>query len=122
MKICHVTLIVKDMDASLGFYTGMVGLPVRTRYEAGPDTAIVFLGDGETKLELICYKDRPAATIGNGISIGFEVGDLAEKLESIQAAGIAVMGGIIQPNPHVRFFYAADPDGYRVQFLENCNP
>lgn len=122
MKFCHVTLTVKDLDASLGFYTGIVGLAIDKRYQAGPDTAIAFLGAGETKVELICYKDRPAAMIGNGISMGFEVEGLAEKLESLQAAGIPIISGIIQPNPHVRFFYVADPDGYRVQFLENCNP
>ena len=119
MNFCHVTLTVKDLDASIRFYTEVAGLPVHRRYPAGPGTEIAFLGNGETKIELIHQKDRPDAVIGNGVSIGFEVESAPEKLKSLQAAGVPVIGDMIQPNPHVRFFYAADPDGFREQFIEN---
>lgn len=121
MKFCHVTLTVKDLNASIRFYTGVVGLPIDRRYQAGPDTEIAFLGEGETKVELICRRESDV-TIGNGVSIGFEVASLPEKLDSLKGSDIPVLSGIIQPNPHVRFFYVADPDGFRIQFLENLNP
>ena len=57
--------------------------------------------------------------IGNGVSIGFKVESVPEKFASIKGDEILVISDIIQPNPHVRFFYVADPDGFRVQFLEN---
>ncbi len=121
MKFCHVTLRVQDLDASIRFYTDVVGLPIDKRYQAGPDTEIVFLGSGETKVELICYKNQPAATVGSGISIGFEVANVPEKFNSLKGTDTPVVGEIIRPNPHVRFFYVTDPDGLRVQFLENIN-
>lgn len=122
MRFCHVTLHVQDLDTSIRFYTDIVGLPMDKRYQAGPGTEIAFLGSGETKVELICYKNQPAATIGSGVSIGFEVADVLEKLNSFKGTDIPVVSEIIQPNPHVRFFYVTDPDGLRVQFLENMNP
>ena len=109
----------KDLEASLRFYTETVGLPVVRRFFAGPDTEIIFLGAGETKVELICGKNRPEAIVGNGISIGFEVEDARAKFEAVKSSGIQMISDIIQPNPHVRFFFVADPDGFHVQFLEN---
>ena len=119
MSFRHVTLTVKDLDASIRFYTEVVGLPVDRRYQAGPDTEIAFLGSGETKVELIRNKNQPDAVIGNGVSIGFEVESVPEKFNSFQGTDIPVISDIMQPNPHVRFFYVADPDGFRVQFIEN---
>lgn len=119
MSFCHVTLTVKDLDASIHFYTEVVGLPIDRRFQAGPYTEIAFLGSGETKVELICSKNQPNLMIGNGVSIGFKVESVPEKFASIKGGEIPVISDIIQPNPHVRFFYVADPDGFRVQFLEN---
>lgn len=119
MSFCHVTLKVKDLDASIRFYTEVVGLPIDRRYQAGPDAEIAFLGSGETKVELICNKNQPDAMIGNGVSVGFKVEDVPEKFDSLKGTDIPVISGIIQPNPHVRFFYVADPDGFQVQFLDN---
>ncbi len=119
MSFRHVTLSVKDMDVSVRFYTEIVELPVDKRYSAGPDTEITFLGAGATKVELICRGNQASIVAGNGISIGFDVKDLPEKLDSLKKTGVPVVSDIIQPNPHVRFFYVTDPDGYRVQFIED---
>lgn len=46
------------MEESLEFYTEIVGLNLNKRFKAGPGTEIAFLGDGETKVELICQQDK----------------------------------------------------------------
>ena len=119
MYFSHVTLTVKDLDASIRFYNEIVGLPIGRRFQAGPNAEIAFLGSGETKVELVCNKNQSDTIIGNGISMGFEVKNLQEKLDAMKNGSIPVISDIIQPNPHVRFFFIADPDGYRVQLLEN---
>ncbi|MDD4797550.1 MAG: VOC family protein [Eubacteriales bacterium] len=119
MKFCHVTLSVRDLDASIRFYTEVVGLPVNKRYPAGPGTEIAFLGGGETQVELICDRDRPAPVAGDGISIGFEVDSVPALFDRLRAAGIAIVSGILAPSPHVRFFFVTDPEDFRVRFLEN---
>ncbi|WP_409228309.1 VOC family protein [Gudongella sp. SC589] len=119
MKFCWTTLTVNDMDKSIEFYTEIVGLKVDRRFNAGPDTEICFLGDGETKLELICDTDIRPDCLGEGMSMGFQVESL-EKIEGVlEQKGIPVHSGPFQPNPHIRFLYVKDPDGFKVQFVEN---
>jgi lactoylglutathione lyase len=86
---------------------------------ASPGREIVFLGEGETKVELICGNDGQSSNIGKDIAIGFEVKSLDETMAMVQEKGIAIFSGPVQPNPHIRFFYVLDPDGLKVQFVEN---
>ncbi|MDF2545904.1 MAG: Glyoxalase/bleomycin resistance protein/dioxygenase [Anaerosolibacter sp.] len=119
MKFCWSTLSVKNMEESLKFYEEIVGLKVDRRFMAGPEVEIVFLGDGETKVELICNKNEKEVSIGKDISWGFEVKSVDEMIRRVKEKGIAIEGGPFQPNPHVKFFYILDPNGLKVQFVEN---
>ena len=73
MVFCWSTLMVKDLERSLGFYRDLLGLPVTRRFAAGPEREIVFLGDGETKIELVCHR-----VIGGKLE-GSESSDFAAK-------------------------------------------
>ncbi|MDF2685910.1 MAG: Glyoxalase/bleomycin resistance protein/dioxygenase [Clostridia bacterium] len=119
MKFCWSTLMVKNMKESLEFYKEVVGLSEERRFKAGPNEEIVFLGDGETKVELICSAVKQDINIGQDISWGFTVNSLDEMMEIVKKKGIAIHSGPIQPNPHVKFFYVLDPNGLKIQFVEN---
>lgn len=107
------------MDESLKFYHEIVGLSINRRIEAGPNTEIAFLGEGETKVELIYDKNNKLEGIVEGISLGFEVKSVDEMIEFIEEKGYEVQSGPFQPNPHVKFFFVLDPNGFKVQFVEN---
>ena len=119
MKFRHVTLSVKDMDASLRFYQNMTGLELHRRYQARPGTEIAFLGSGETEVELISSESDASAgpAPGQGISLGFESASLEDTIRSLRENNYETDGVIQSPNPNVRFFFALDPDGYRIQFI-----
>lgn len=121
MKFCWATLVVEDMERSLGFYRDMCGLPVARRFEPAPGEEICFLGQGDTLVELIVGQDRPVPGNKEGFTLGFQVESLDNMLETVGKAGIPVEKGPIQPGPHIRFFYVRDPDGYRVQFSQNLS-
>ncbi len=123
MKFCWSTLTVKSMEESLKFYEEIVGLPVDHRFQVDSDMEIAFLGDGETKLELISNaKENPDAIhIGNDISWGFQVNSVDEMIRLITEKGIAIDAGPYQPNPHTRFFFVRDPNGLRIQFVESIS-
>ena len=119
MKFCWSTLNVRNMEESLKFYEEVVGLTLNRKFKAGPGMEIAFLGDGETKVELICSGDRDAIRIGQDISLGFEVASVDEMMDLIKEKGIAIESGPFQPNPHTKFFFITDPNGLRVQFVES---
>lgn len=119
MKFCWCTISVKNMEESLMFYQEIVGLSIDRRFQAGPKTEIVFLGDGETKIELICDGSKENTEMINGISLGFEVKSVDEMVEFIKQKGLTVQSGPFSPNPHVKFFFVTDPNGVRIQFVEN---
>jgi lactoylglutathione lyase len=119
MKFCWSTLNVKNMEESLKFYEEVVGLTVDKRFQAGPGMEIAFLGDGETKVELIYNENSTDINVGKDISWGFEVKSVDEMMNFVKEKGIAIEGGPFQPNPHVKFFYVKDPNGLKIQFVEN---
>lgn len=119
MAFCWCTLEVDDMEKSLQFYQEIVGLSLNRRFKPNSGMEISFLGDGETKIELICREGNEAKEKGVGVSLGFTVDSLDKKIGFIKEKGIAIEGGPVQPNPHLRFFFVLDPDGFKVQFVEN---
>jgi len=40
-------------------------------------------------------------------------------MEIVKEKGIDIESGPIQPNPQTKFFFVLDPNGYRIQFVEN---
>ena len=119
MKFCWVTISVTDMDKSLEFYTKAVGLPVVREMRNGPERRLAFLGTGDTQVELISDPVRKERSFGRDISIGFEVESVDAKIAELKALGIAVESGPFSPIPAIKFFYVLDPDGLRVQFVQN---
>ncbi len=118
MKFCWSTLMVKNLEESLNFYQGIVGLKLERRFPAGPDTEIAFLGDGETKIELICNTKKAEINVGTDISWGFEVESLDKTMALVTEKGYTASDPV-QPNPHTKFFYVTDPNGLKIQFVEN---
>lgn len=111
--------MVKNLEESLKFYNEIVGLNVSRRFYAGPGVEIAFLGDGETKVELICNQTVKEVSFGHAISLGFVVDSVDEMMAFVKEKGIAIHSGPFQPNPHTKFFYVLDPNGLKIQFVEN---
>ncbi|ERJ11341.1 Lactoylglutathione lyase protein [Haloplasma contractile SSD-17B] len=107
------------MEESLLFYEEVVGLEENRRFEAGPDMEIVFLGNGETQVELIDNKNNNGINIDQGISLGFEVESINEMMAFVKEKGISIHSGPFEPAPNVAFFYVLDPNGLKIQFIEN---
>lgn len=119
MKFCWSTLVVKDMEESLKFYKDIVGLRENRRLKAGQGVEIVFLGDGETLIELMTSSQPREINMGTDITLGFEIESVEKKLAELKEKNIAIHSGPFQPAPNVKFFYLMDPNGLKIQFVEN---
>ena len=119
MKFCWVTINVKDMEKSSYFYQDIIGLRIKRRFKPGQDREIVFLGNGETEIELIYNSKMEDIAIGPDISLGFEVESLQKINKVLKSNNIPVHSGPFQPNPSIQFIYVLDPNGVKIQFVEN---
>ncbi|MDA3939795.1 MAG: VOC family protein [Spirochaetia bacterium] len=119
MKFCWTTITVSDMDKSLAFYQDIIGLKLIRRLKPNEDMEIAFLGEGETQVELIFNEKSKEINFGKDISLGFIVESTSQFSEYLNSKGIMIHSGPFQPNPFIRFIYVQDPDGLKIQFVEN---
>lgn len=118
MKFLWTTILVNNMDESLKFYEEIVGIKLVDRFPAGPGMEISFLGEGETKVELICNENLKKLDAGSRVTLGFKVESLVEKINFIKEKGINIITGPVQPNPSIKYFIIKDPNGVKIQFAE----
>ena len=109
MNFLWCTIHVKDMEQSIKFYEEIAGLTIDKRYPAGPGREITFLGEGVTKVELICDKSHPASDGFCDISLGFEVQSVEKMVEFVKSKGIKIHRDIYQPNPNIKIFLYKRP-------------
>lgn len=119
MSFCWTTIEVRDMEESLEFYQQLVGLELNERFFAGETMELAFLGDGQTQVELIADDEAEDIKYSDHISLGFKVESLDEKLKEIEEKGLEIHSGPFQPNPSIRFFFMLDPNGLKIQFVED---
>ena len=119
MKFCWVTINVKDMEKSLDFYQEIIGLNISRRMKPNPDMEIIFLGSSGTQIELIYHKKVDDITMGKDICLGFVVDSIERMSEILKKENIPIHSGPFQPNPSIKFIYILDPNGIKIQFVEN---
>src|SRR5712692_5257520 len=125
MRILHTMLRVNDLEQSLAFYTGVLGMKLlrKKNYESGRFTlAFVGYGDEESTavLELTHNWDTKSYTLGDAfghVAIGTE--DIYATCERIRSAG----GKIVrEPGPMKHgstvIAFIEDPNGYRIELIE----
>jgi lactoylglutathione lyase len=125
MRLLHTMVRVGDLERSLAFYTGAMGMRLLRRkdYPGGRFT-LAFVGYGDESdtavLELTHNWDTSAYEIGSGY------GHIAIGVDDIQAtcASIAAAGGRVvrEPGPMKHgstvIAFVEDPDGYKVELIE----
>lgn len=125
MRMLHTMLRVGDLDASIAFYTEVLGMQLLRRqdYPDGRFT-LAFVGYGaesaHTVLELTHNWDTPHYTLGDGYGhIALAVPDAAAACADIRARGGRVVreAGAMKHGSTVIAF-VEDPDGYKIELIE----
>ena len=125
MRLLHTMLRVGDLDRSIDFYTGVLGMRLLRRREVPEGKyTLAFVGYGDesesTVLELTCNWGVAKYELGTAYGhIAIEVDDIRAICDAVRAQGGRVTR---EPGP-VKFgstviAFVEDPDGYKIEFIE----
>ncbi len=125
MRLLHTMIRVKDLDASLRFYTEVLGMKLLRKNDyPGGEFTLAFVGYGEESdtavIELTYNWGRSDYEIGDAfghIAIGVE--DIQAAVERVRAAGGKVTR---EPGPMKHgttvIAFVEDPTGYKIELIE----
>src|SRR5689334_6186287 len=125
MRLLHTMIRVGNLDASLAFYTGVLGMRLLRKkdYPTGEFT-LAFIGyDDEDKtaaIELTHNWGTTAYEKGDGFGhIAIGAPDISAVCERVRAAGYRVTR---EPGPMKHggsvIAFIEDPDGYKIELIE----
>ena len=126
MRIMHTMLRVGDMDRSIHFYTEVLGMKVLRKQEY-PDNqfTLAFVGYGDEAdhavLELTYNWDQDRYEMGDAYGhIAIGVDDVYAACDPIRERGGKIVrdAGPMKGGSTVIAF-VEDPDGYKIEFLED---
>lgn len=128
MRILHTMLRVGDLDKSIQFYTDVMDMKlIRKRDNEQYRYTLAFVGYGEESeeavLELTYNWDTDQYDLGNGYGhIAIEVDDIYTCCDKIKKADgkITREPGPVKGGTTVIAFIE-DPDGYKIELIENKN-
>jgi lactoylglutathione lyase len=125
MRLLHTMIRVGDLERSIAFYTGVLGMKVLRRkdYPDGRFT-LAFVGYGDESehavIELTHNWDTKAYELGNGFGhIAVAVPDAYKACDEVTAKG----GKVTRPAGPMKhggsvIAFVEDPDGYKIEFIE----
>ena len=125
MRLLHTMLRVRDLDASLRFYTEQLGMKLLRRqdYPEGEFT-LAFVGYGDESdhsvLELTYNWGRSDYQLGDAFGhVAIGVDDIHATCQRLRAQGVSITR---EPGPmkHGRTVIAfiEDPNGYKIELIE----
>jgi catechol 2,3-dioxygenase len=118
-ELGHVSLFVRDLDATRRFYRDILGL---AETGTGKNGRIVFFSAGKHHHDVSCEVARadgpgPQPKGVPGLyHIAFEVDDLAGARRWVESHGLAPFG------EYARGFCVRDPDGHEIELYTEAGP
>ena len=125
MRLLHTMLRVGDLERSLSFYTGPLGMKLlRRRDFPGGKFTLAFVGFGpeseEAALELTHNWDTKSYDLGTGYGhVAIEVPDAYAACAEIKKRG-GVVTREAGPMKHgsTVIAFVQDPDGYKIELIQ----
>jgi lactoylglutathione lyase len=129
MRMLHTMIRVGDLQRSIDFYTGVLGMRVlrKADYPGGRFTNCFVGYEDESKsavLELTHNWDTASYDLGSGYGhVAVEVDDACKACEEVRKRGGKVTreAGPMKHGATVIAF-VEDPDGYKIEFIQRRDP
>jgi catechol 2,3-dioxygenase-like lactoylglutathione lyase family enzyme len=115
----RVLLRPRDLDRSLTFYEGTLGLHRSREFGRAPHRGVVLFLGGGTELELTeGGGPDPDADVPRGVRLWLQVPDLAAVTDHLAAVDVAVADGPVLQPWGLREAVVHDPDGLPLVLVE----
>lgn len=112
---------VSDMEQTIAFYTGILGLEVLERKTSPRGSHLAFLKvpNSEELIELTSFPPSgPVKVQEDLVHLAFQVDSLDETIASLTAKGVKITDGPTQTSSGSRFLFIDAPDGYEIELIE----
>jgi lactoylglutathione lyase len=127
-RFLHTMLRVKDLDASVAFYTGQLGMKeIRRSVVEGGRYTLAFVGYGDEStgavIELTYNWDQTEGyEIGSGFGhLAVGMPDVTASCAKMKAAGVKITreAGPVKHGTTIIAFIE-DPDGYKIELVQRA--
>ena len=125
MRLLHTMIRVNDLDESLRFYCGALGMKLLRKQDyPGGRFTLAFVGYGHEAahavIELTFNWDTHGYDIGNGFGhLAIGVDAIYETCEALRSKGVKI---VREPGPMQHgstvIAFVEDPNGYRIELIQ----
>jgi len=119
MLLAHTMIRIRDMNKSLDFYCGFLGLKEKRRKDLGDEATLIFLSDDNENyfLELTYNKDGRQYEIGDQFGhLAFHVNNLEKVISEVKQKNWWFRKS--KPSSSSKYIFIKDPDGYDIEIIE----
>ena len=122
-KLLHTRMRVSDMDQTVRFYTGVLGLEVLERKTSPRGSHLAFLKvpNSDELIELCSFPPSGPVTVqADLVHLAFQVENLDDTIRTLTAKGITITDGPTTSSSGSRFIFIDAPDGYEIELIERA--
>lgn len=120
-KLLHTRMRVSDMEQTIAFYTGVLGLQVLERKISPRGSHLAFLKvpNSEELIELTSFPPSgPVRVQEDLVHLAFQVESLDDAMASLASQHVAITDGPTETSSGSRFLFIDAPDGYEIELIE----
>ena len=119
-RYLHTRFRVNDMNRSINFYNGILGMEVIETKTSPRGSQLVFLRLPGTNcdLELCSFSGSGNIEVPEDlVHLAFQVEDLEQCIAKLKEKEIPVTEGPIETESGTRFIFIEDPDNYEIELI-----
>jgi lactoylglutathione lyase len=112
---------VSDMEQTIRFYTGVLGLEVLERKTSPRGSHLAFLKvpNSEELIELASFPPSGPVTVQEDlVHLAFEVENLDAMIGELNDKQVRITDGPTRSSSGSRFIFIDAPDGYEIELIE----
>ena len=120
-RLLYNRMRVNDLEASVQFYTQVLGLEVvrRNTSPRGSQLAFLRVPNSEELVELCCYPaSGPVHVPEDLVYLIFEVENMEDTIRKLREKNVQITDGPTKTPSGSQLLFIAAPDGYEVELVE----